>query len=434
MQTVIRVDGDLDELNEYLISLHVQRIMLVCGNSIKYLRYDPYFSDLYRSTGIRVVRFSGFEPNPRYESVAEGVRMFKEENCDMIIAAGGGSAIDVAKCIKAFAYMDNNKETPGDNNAKPEDGMEVTYLSREIVPNDIPLMAIPTTAGTGSEVTRFAVIYYKGEKQSVSDRSIIPSAAVLDSSVLEKLPLYQKKATMLDAFCHAVESYWSVNSTDESKEYSREAIRLILHNVNGYLGENIIDGTAEFSGIQSGEDIGGTEGTDSKADRDVCVDKDDIKEVPRPKNKGYNDNMQQAAYLAGKAIDITQTTAGHAMCYKLTSLYGIAHGHAAAICVAGLFPYMLEHVDDCIDSRGKEYLQSTFNELMEALGIGSAALVGSFFDRLIERLGISIPVADEKDYAVLKRSVNTERLRNNPVKLTEDAIERIYRSILSHSK
>ena len=120
----------------------------------------------------------------------------------------------------------------------------------------------------------------------------------MDASALKTLPIYQKKSTMMDALCHSIESYWSVNSTEESNKYSKQAIQTILENKDAYLAN---------------KDLG-------------------------------NANMLKAAYLAGKAINITQTTAGHAMSYKLTSLYGIAHGHAVAICISKLWEYMLEPV------------------------------------------------------------------------------------------
>ena len=97
-------------------------------------------------------------------------------------------------------------------------------------------MAMPTTAGTGSEATKYAVIYYNGEKQSINDESIIPSTVLFDSSILDSLPSYQKKATVLDAFSHSIESMWSINSTKESKEYSKEALTLIIENLYVVLG------------------------------------------------------------------------------------------------------------------------------------------------------------------------------------------------------
>ena len=115
---------------------------------------------------------------------------------------------------------------------------DINYMQQEYIDSGITLIAVPTTAGTGSESTCHAVIYYEGEKQSISHTSIIPNYAILEPSVLETLPVYQKKCTMLDALCQAIESWWSVNSTEESKEYSRKAILAIKENWEEYIFKN----------------------------------------------------------------------------------------------------------------------------------------------------------------------------------------------------
>ena len=227
-------------MDEYFAKRGERTVFLVCGESIRYLKLWNYFNTLEDRLGIKVVRFSDFKPNPFYESVVIGVRLFKKVNTKQIVAVGGGSAMDVAKCIKLYSNLNENEN----------------YLSQKIIPNDVKILAVPTTAGTGSEATRFAVIYYEGEKQSVSDSSCIPTAVLFDSSVLESLPDYQKKATMMDAFCHAVESFWSVNSTEESREYSKKAIKLILANKDAYLsndsvGNSLMLKAANIAGKQS---------------------------------------------------------------------------------------------------------------------------------------------------------------------------------------
>ena len=368
-QKVIEINETYEALDPCVTGCANNRLLLVCDGSISYLRIDSYFEQLEGRLGIKVVRFTDFAPNPDYESVVKGVQLFRREKCGMIAAVGGGSAMDVAKCIKLYARM----------------GPDANYLTQETVPNEIPLIAVPTTAGTGSEATRYAVIYYKGEKQSVTSESCIPSVAVMDRSVLLTLPEYQRKATMLDALCHSVESYWSVNATEESKEYAREAFHLIMAHMDGYLA-NEPEGNA---------------------------------------------GMMRAAHLAGKAINITQTTAGHAMSYKLTSLYGIAHGHAAALCVAKLMPYMAEHLEDCIDPRGEGYLRESLGELAAAMGCRDFTEAGEAFQRILARLQLAEPRADEGDYDILVRSVNIDRLKNHPVKLDREAIESLYRSMLN---
>jgi len=364
-QKIIQAEDNYAQLDEWIRVSVRKCLFLVCGGSIQKMKIHKYFEELSTRSGIKVVRFSAFSPNPTYDSVEEGVKAFVQSGADGIIAVGGGSAMDVAKCIKLYS------------NLNPDE----CYLDQAIMPNEIRFLAVPTTAGTGSEATKYAVIYYKGVKQSVTHESCIPDTVLMDAEALKPLPDYHRKAAMLDALCHAVESFWSINSTDESRGYAFEAIRLILANMDSYLAND---------------------------------------------NEG-NANMLKAAHIAGKAINITQTTAGHAMCYKLTSLYGIAHGHAAALCVRELWPWMLGHMDQCADGRGREYLEQTFCNLATAMGCGDPRTAAGKFSALIEKLELSVPVLKEGDFAMLRVSVNPVRLKNSPVTLDEEAIDYLYR-------
>lgn len=370
-QTIFTAEGHYQALDRWLTDNHIHTLLLVCDASLTFLKIKDYFAGLYERLGVKVVKFDGFHPNPLYESVVEGVALFRREGCQAIAAVGGGSAIDVAKCIKLYCHMDDSRN----------------YLEQTIIPNDVPLLAMPTTAGTGSEATRYAVIYFNGVKQSVTHESCIPSAVLMDSTAPVTLPLYQKKSTMLDALCHALESFWSVNSTDESKAYSRAAMQLILAGRDGYLS----------------------------GDPTAC------------------EGMLRAANLAGKAINITQTTAGHAMCYKLTSLYGIAHGHAAALCDRALFPWMLQHADKCVDKRGEAYLARTFGEIAEAMGCETAEEACEKFRTFVDALELSVPVPQDGDYDILRNAVNPTRLKNHPVALDGETIDALYHQILGEN-
>ena len=189
------------------------------------------------------------------------------------------------------------------------------------------------------------------------------------------LPMYQKKATIMDALCQGIESYWSVNSTSESKEYSKKSIDIILKNLDKYLNDN---------------------------------------------TKTITSKMLHASNLAGKAINITQTTAAHAMSYKLTSLYGIAHGHAVAITLPYIWEYMNDNLDKCIDPRGKKYLGDVLNELKDMVGGAKK------FKKLYDSLELDKPTISTDDLTILVESVNPVRLKNNPVSLDKEAIEKIY--------
>ena len=335
-----KVFHDLGELDKYFSALHKKGPLIVCGKSGK-------STEVYRRlAGLGAEFFQDFTPNPTWGSAEKAAKIFRESFCDCIVALGGGSAMDVAKCVKLWAG------------------------------EDAPLIAIPTTAGTGSEATHFAVVYRDGEKVSVADERCLPDVVLFDPALLETLPEYHRKASMLDALCHGMESFWSVKAAKESREYAGQAIQMVLSNMDAYL-KNAPVGNA---------------------------------------------GMQRAAYLAGKAINITQTTAGHAMCYKLTTLYGIAHGHAAALCDMALWPYMNE--------RSGPELHDTFCELARAFGCDSVEGAIKAFQSIVSGLGLGVPVPSKGDYVILRSSVNAERLKNNPIPLDEGEIDRLYHQIL----
>lgn len=322
---------------------------------------------------IPYVLFSDFSTNPKYEEMIEGIKSFQNNNCDFIVSYGGGSAIDVAKCIKLYC-----KTKLCDN-----------YLESEKKYNLVKHLAIPTTAGTGSESTRFAVIYKDGIKNSVTHDSIIPDFVILNANLLKSLPDYQKKATVLDALCQAIESYWSVNSTEESKEYAKNATKKIYKNLFAYL-EN-----------------------DVNASKEIMI----------------------ASNLAGKAINISETTAAHAMSYKITSLYGTSHGHAVSLCLPYIWEYMLENLDKCIDPRGKNYIVKVMQELANIMDCQNAKVAIEKLKDIIKRLNLSIPkINNESELEELVDSVNQERLKNNPIKLERKNIKNIYVNSLGYRK
>lgn len=284
--------------------------------------------------------FSDFQPNPLYEDVVKGMKAY--EGCDCLVSVGGGSAIDVAKAIKYYTCMDDE----GNFNYK-----------------NIKHYAVSTTAGTGSESTRYSVIYKDGAKQSLTHDAIYPDVAVLVPELLKTLPDYQKKCTLMDALCHSIESIWSVNATEQSRGYAREAIEIIKANYKAY-----IDGQEEV--------------------------------IPA---------IQKAANLAGKAINISQTTAAHAMSYKLTSLYKIPHGHAVALTLPYLWELLI--ADNC-----------------EALVFENISVYE--FKAIYSELELKdkIEISDE-EMDILVNSVNATRLSNFPKKMDSDTIRAIYKKI-----
>lgn len=330
MQEILR---SYDGLRECISSTGAGKILCVHGHSF------GKFTELQRSLdGLSIIHFTDFTPNPKLEDAEEAVRMCAD--CGCILAVGGGSAIDTAK----YARL----KSPG-----------------------LPLIAVPTTAGSGSEATRFAVLYKDGRKLSITDDSIIPDYVMFDPGLLEHLPEYHRKSSALDAMSHALESFWSVNATPESRQYSWSALSEI---------------------------------TRLLADYPASYDAE---------------RMLQASYTAGKAINISQTTAGHAMCYRITSLFGTAHGHSAAMCNRVLFRWLFENSElDVLD------------DIAGAMGCESKLEASGKFSAIFSRMNMEIPKATDADIEALSRSVNPERLKNFPVRLSEAEIVELYREIL----
>src|SRR3989338_8074686 len=205
--------------------------------------------------GVKIIHFCGFETNPKIEDVQRGIGLYRQEIPDLVFAVGGGSVLDMSKSINILS------ENEGD---------AADYIQKraKIERKGKPMIAMPTTAGSGSEATQFAVVYIGKDKYSLDHELMLPDYSIVDPAFTMSLPKDIAASTGLDALCQSVESYWSVNSTGESKEYAGEAIGIIMQNL------------AEAVNSQS--------------------------EISRGQ-------MSLAAHLAGKAINISRTTACHAI-------------------------------------------------------------------------------------------------------------------------
>lgn len=313
------------------------------------------------------VRFSDFEQNPKYEDALRGLAIFLESGCDAIIAIGGGSAMDIAKLINAFAA---NREL---------DSLEIVRKNPALIHKGKPLLAIPTTAGTGSEATHFAVVYHSQKKYSVAHPYLLPDVAGLQPAFTMSQPKYLTACAAMDAFSQAMESFWSVAGTEESRKYAIRALGLLTGN------------------------------------------------MVRAVNKPDEDNrsaLMTAAYYAGRAINISKTTAAHAVSYAFTTFYGIPHGHAVFLTL----PRFLEYnygvtVKDLNDPRGTTYVKAGIEELCTILGADSVREAKNLMYDMAGQMGVELSTTalgivnfEEKVAA----NVNTERLGNNPRKISRE--------------
>ncbi|MEZ6091481.1 MAG: phosphonoacetaldehyde reductase, partial [Pirellulaceae bacterium] len=310
-------------------------------------------------TQYSTVRFSEFELNPKLEDVERGIALYRDFAPDFVISLGGGTAIDLAKLIGGLAVQPDSARDLAVGNAS------IRVLAK-------PMMAIPTTAGTGSEATHFAVVYVDGEKYSVAHPSLLPDYAVVDPSLTESLPPRITAATGLDAFCQAIESIWAVAANDESMGYATQAARLAFGNLDA-----------------------ASNAPTSEARRAMC----------------------HASHLAGKAINITKTTAPHALSYFLTSQYGVPHGFAVASTLAPLLVFNANVTDDdCTDPRGATAVRERIRSILRILDAPSVEDACLSIENLMARVGcprLDAIVAPGGLIAVVE-SANLQRLSNNP--------------------
>lgn len=325
-----------------------------------------------------ITHFDDFETNPKFNDVKKGLEIFKENNCDFIIAIGGGSVMDIAKLINIFAA---------------NTGEQIRYIKKErnIENKGKILVAIPTTSGSGSEATHFAVVYVNKTKYSLAHEFVLPDYAIIDQQLTMSLPQHITASTGMDALGQAIESYWCINSTDESKEYARQAIKIIMKN----LASSVNNPTEET-----------------------------------------REAMAIAAHLTGKAINISKTTASHAISYPITSYFNVPHGHAVALTLAKMLVYNSQVTEeDVLDKRGVAYVKETVNEIAKLMGAETIEEASKKIINLMKEIGLKVKLGelgiktDEDVELIIKNGFNPDRVKNNPKKLTEDNLRKILKEI-----
>jgi len=323
------------------------------------------------------IHFNDFSSIPLLEDIEKGINVFRKENCDLVIAIGGGSVIDVAKLINIFSAQNNDI---------------INYIQQiqYIEKSGKTLIAIPTTSGSGSESTHFAVIYVDQKKFSVASTHILPSYSIVDPKFTKSLSPKMTAISGMDTLCQATESYWSNNSTSISKAESKESIQLVL--------QNIVDVVTE----------------------------------PTEKTRL---SMARASNLAGKAINITKTTAPHAISYPLTYFFGIPHGHAVSLTLGYFFIFnsSVDKFNATVQNRLDDYPKK-FSDLLNIFEVADSVSAKQKITKLMLDLDLETNFSmfniDIKDIPLILNNINIERLENNPRKISREELESLLISLL----
>lgn len=277
MPKTIEGPGSLIRLPKDLINKNINDVLVVTDDKLLSLGLLNSFLEEMKKENINFVVFSNIQPNPTDENVEDGYRIFKDNNCKAIVAIGGGSPMDCAKGIAAKNAHPNKKIA---------DLQGLLKVHKKIV----PFFAVPTTSGTGSETTVAAVITEAKthHKASINDPAILPKYCVLDPELTIGLPPFITATTGMDALCHAVESYtnWTYTTSIE-RDLSKKSVKLIYENL--------------LKTYENGKDIEARQ------------------------------NMQLAAFYAGRSFTRGCVGYVHAIGHTLGGLYGVAHGLAMSV-------------------------------------------------------------------------------------------------------
>jgi alcohol dehydrogenase len=365
-------NGSLLTLAGHIKELNAKNPLVVIDKNLAKTDLLEKVANVLIPAGIKFTVYDKVVPEPPIELADEGAKIAVKNKCDIVIGIGGGSAMDVAKAIAVIAT---------------NQGGAVDYLGLNKVPKPgLPKIMIPTTAGTGSEVTFTAVFVRKNlkKKEGMNSPHLYPELALLDPELTLSLPPAPTAQTGLDALCHAIESYTSVNSSPVSEMFSLEAIALIAENLRACVhdGKNIV----------------------------------------------ARERMLLGSLYAGIGLANAGVTAVHSLSYPLGGKYGVGHGLANTMMLPAVMafniPAALEKFTDVAEAMG---------ENVDGLPVREAAYLAlEAVEALIEDCGIHETLAQfgikEKDFPALADvAVTVARpLENNPRKLTKDDMIAIY--------
>lgn len=364
-----------DELIQKLISLDVANVVLVMSESSA-LRWD--MTDFINKLKIKCESVSGtltwiktVPTNPTQKDVIESLKQVGDSKVEMVIAFGGGSGIDLAKGISAFYNIERNKNYTID---EITDGIKnKTYPAGK----PIDIIAIPSTAGTGSEVTQWATIWDEnGDSKFSIDHTVLkPKLAIISPDLTLSVPAEMTLATGLDAMCQAIESYWSRHTTPIVQEIAYRAVELVIQNLR--------------------------------------------QAVDHPGNIMARERLCRASVLAGLAFSQTRTTACHSISYPLTMLYDVPHGLAASI---------------TLDAVGKINKGHFTNDDMLFELFDQYGGIGNWIDivckGVIEMRLSAFGIKEEDIVLIVDKAFTGGRMDNNPVDLGRDDVRDVLESVM----
>jgi alcohol dehydrogenase class IV len=376
-QKIMFGKGSFAGLAERLAELKVSRPLVVLDGNLAGAGFGGKVAGLMEKAKIDFVLYDKAVPEPPIGLANEGTKLALKKKCNGVVGIGGGSAMDLAKAIAVLTA----------NRGKAED-----YLGLNRVPGPgLPKIMVPTTAGTGSEVT-FTAVFIRNKlkkKEGMNSPFLYPELALLDPELTLTLPPHATATTGIDALCHAIESYTSINASPMSEMISLEAIGLISDN----LRTAVHDGT----------------------------------------NIEAREAMLLGSLYAGLGLANAGVTAVHSLSYPLGGKYGISHGLANTIMLPRVMAFNLPGAQEKFVD-----IAEIMGEIVDDLPIREAAyLAVEAVESLIEDCGVMTTLEEleipEADFPELAKAAMTvaRPLANNPCRMTLEEMVEIYQECYS---
>lgn len=341
-------EGSFGTLPEVIRECRASRAVLVCND------YFRETAEAFRASHPEIAAiYSDVQPNPQLSGAVETARLARACQADAVIGVGGGSVIDTAKFAAAIA--------PG-----TADPVSCYRGETPFPPTPLTVIAVPTTAGTGSEVTQVSVISHGEEKRTINNPVFMPKAAVVDPLLTLSVPPYTTLITGLDAMAHALEGYWSKNHQPITDLFAPESVRLVLENLE-------------------------------KAYRDGS-------------DREARANLSYAALLGGLSFALPKTAGCHACSYPLSERYHLPHGEACAFTL-----------DSFVKINDSERLEA----LCRKAGLRDADELAERIRALKKLGGLKTALQDLQDgdaRFLAKASASHPLMRNNPVPMDEEKL------------
>ena len=360
-----------DDLVKVLVEQEKSSVLLVTDRGIRSLGLTKSLENTITSAGIKLAVFEDVVPNPTTKNVDDCLAVYKSNLCQALIALGGGSVMDCAKATGARIAKPK----------KPLSKMKGVLKVRKKLPL---LIAVPTTAGTGSETTLAAVITdaETRHKYAINDFPLIPKYAMLDANLTVGLPKHITSTTGMDALTHAVEAYIGRNTTRKTRAAAKYAVKTIFENI--------------------------------------------LEVYENPTNLKARENMLKASYYAGVAFTKSYVGYIHAIAHSLGGKYNVAHGLANAI----IMPYVLKKYGKSIHKKlWKLGVHAGIFDKKTNFADGAKMFIEKI-EELNQKMNIptSIPEIKEEDIPELAKTADHEANPLYPVPVLYDAkeLEEIY--------